>query len=190
MCDIMIAMTIDEKTLKESMNGYLAWMKAKQDKKKSKTYSVEAKRNITCKECKTVFVKSSYRGVYTGRSADFCSEKCSYEDRYSKWLEGTYETSDYRFTKAAVIRRHANKCKGCGINTHNGKPLTLEMDHIDGDYRNNSCDNLRLLCPNCHSQTDTYRSKNAGKGRKSHRNKLMSGVFKAFTPSFAFKNPT
>lgn len=46
-----------------------------------------------------------------------------------------------------------------------GHPLPLEVDHIDGDWRNNRIENLRLLCPNCHSTTDTYRGR--AKGRQS-----------------------
>lgn len=52
------------------------------------------------------------------------------------------------------------KCECCGNNgTYNNKKLSLELDHIDGDNSNHSLNNLRILCPNCHSQTDTYRSK-------------------------------
>jgi hypothetical protein len=43
------------------------------------------------------------------------------------------------------------------------EPLTLEVDHIDGDNKNNVRDNLRALCPNCHSQTDTWRGTNSRK---------------------------
>lgn len=48
------------------------------------------------------------------------------------------------------------ECEKCGISKWNDEPLTLHLDHIDGDSRNNKIDNLRLLCPNCHSQTDTF----------------------------------
>ncbi|KPC64874.1 HNH endonuclease signature motif containing protein [Streptomyces chattanoogensis] len=41
-----------------------------------------------------------------------------------------------------------------------GEPLPLEVDHVDGDWRNNRIENLRLLCPNCHSTTDSYRGRN------------------------------
>ncbi|MFC9298946.1 HNH endonuclease [Streptomyces sp. NPDC057011] len=55
------------------------------------------------------------------------------------------------------------QCQMCGIEpTWQGYPLPLEVDHIDGDWRNNQPDNLRLLCPNCHSTTDTYRGRAKG----------------------------
>lgn len=53
-----------------------------------------------------------------------------------------------------------NKCSECGIIEWNGKQINLELDHIDGVRGNHIFENLRLLCPNCHSLTDTYRSKN------------------------------
>lgn len=53
-----------------------------------------------------------------------------------------------------------NKCAICGVKEWNNKQLNLELDHIDGNRVNHELINLRLLCPNCHSQTDTYRSKN------------------------------
>lgn len=53
-----------------------------------------------------------------------------------------------------------NKCEICGINTWNSKPIELELHHKDGVRTNHSLDNLNLLCPNCHSQTETFRSKN------------------------------
>ncbi|MPY62009.1 HNH endonuclease signature motif containing protein [Streptomyces spongiae] len=46
-----------------------------------------------------------------------------------------------------------------------GEPLPLEVDHVDGNWRNNRLENLRLLCPNCHSTTDSYRGRNKGRAR-------------------------
>ncbi|WP_435969863.1 HNH endonuclease signature motif containing protein [Streptomyces sp. Qhu_M48] len=58
----------------------------------------------------------------------------------------------------------ANQCALCGNEAvWRGKPLPLEVDHIDSNWRNNRIENLRLLCPNCHSTTDSYRGR--GKGR-------------------------
>lgn len=50
---------------------------------------------------------------------------------------------------------------GCGVSdSWLGQSITLHLDHIDGDNRNNSLTNLRFLCPNCHSQTSTYSGRN------------------------------
>jgi len=53
-----------------------------------------------------------------------------------------------------------NKCCKCGIKDWNGEELNMELDHIDGDRTNHLLENLRMLCPNCHSQTPTHRAKN------------------------------
>ena len=53
------------------------------------------------------------------------------------------------------------KCAICGnIGEWNGKQLVLQLDHINGDHFDNRLENLRFLCPNCHSQTETFGSKN------------------------------
>ena len=54
-------------------------------------------------------------------------------------------------------------CVGCHRTEWRGRPIPLELDHIDGDRSNNELGNLRLLCPNCHAQTDTYRGRNVGR---------------------------
>ena len=52
-------------------------------------------------------------------------------------------------------------CSECGIyDKYNGKPLVLQLEHKDGDPKNNIITNLTFLCPNCHSQTDTYGGRN------------------------------
>lgn len=49
-----------------------------------------------------------------------------------------------------------NKCDICGLTNWLDKPIVLQLHHIDGNPNNNSLENLQLLCPNCHSQTDNY----------------------------------
>lgn len=61
--------------------------------------------------------------------------------------------------KARLIKECKSICTLCGIFSWKGSPLVMEMDHIDGNNRNNTRENLRLLCPNCHSQTPTFRNR-------------------------------
>ena len=53
-----------------------------------------------------------------------------------------------------------NKCECCGLTEWQGKPLICEIHHINGDITDNRIENLTILCPNCHSQTDNFRSRN------------------------------
>jgi hypothetical protein len=65
-------------------------------------------------------------------------------------------------------------CRDCKIdNTWNGKPLTLEIEHINGINDDNRKENLTWLCPNCHSQTNTYRNSN---NRRAGSLEAKSGV--------------
>lgn len=58
-------------------------------------------------------------------------------------------------------------CETCGIRTWLDKPISLELHHRNGDRSDNRLANLMLLCPNCHSLTDTYRGRNIGKGSRA-----------------------
>ncbi|MGW4228708.1 HNH endonuclease signature motif containing protein [Streptomyces sp. NPDC004980] len=70
-----------------------------------------------------------------------------------------------RLKRAMIAMGVAEHCARCGTGSvWRGRPLPLEVDHIDGNWRNNQPQNLRLLCPNCHSTTETYRGR--GKGRR------------------------
>ena len=54
----------------------------------------------------------------------------------------------------------SHECEECGISEWNGKAISLELDHVSGIRSDNSLENLKLLCPNCHSQTHTFRGRN------------------------------
>lgn len=51
------------------------------------------------------------------------------------------------------------KCECCGISEWQNKPITLQLHHINGNHYDNRLSNLKVLCPNCHSQTDNWGSK-------------------------------
>lgn len=55
------------------------------------------------------------------------------------------------------------RCCRCGLTEWLGQPIPLELHHKDGNKKNNSLDNLEILCPNCHYFTDTYKTKNRNK---------------------------
>ncbi|MGV9250814.1 HNH endonuclease signature motif containing protein [Streptomyces sp. NPDC003697] len=73
-----------------------------------------------------------------------------------------------RLRRALTESGVREQCALCGADgTWLGSPLPLEVDHIDGNWRNNRIGNLRLLCPNCHSATDTYRGRGKRRGKSS-----------------------
>jgi hypothetical protein len=63
----------------------------------------------------------------------------------------------------------------CSIETWNDKPIVLELEHKDGNSENNRPENLCLICPNCHSQTETFKGKNKGNGRHVRRTRYKEG---------------
>lgn len=111
------------------------------------------------------------------RKGKYCSNKCQveyqYNDYISEWkkgnkdgLSGKHWVSDY--IRRYLYEKYHNACSECGWNKTNPftKKIPLEIEHIDGDYTNNKEENLKLLCPNCHSLTPTYKGANLGNGRK------------------------
>jgi hypothetical protein len=93
--------------------------------------------------------------------AKFCSVKCQMAARqdevFKKIEDGNYTGLGRNSFKAYLVEKISPNCAECGQEPFwNGKKLTLDMDHIDGDRGNNVIENLRLLCPNCHTQTETW----------------------------------
>jgi len=81
------------------------------------------------------------------------------------WNRGKITNPSFEYAgkgnhKGFLIAEKGHKCESCSLEEWMGKPIALELDHIDGDNKNNVKENLRLLCPNCHSITDTWRGRN------------------------------
>lgn len=106
---------------------------------------------------------------------------CSKEQKIQCWLRGDLNITrsanngePKTFVKEYLIKSRGDACEECGFNKHGPFGSIIQMDHIDGNYLNNSLDNLKLLCPNCHAMTPTYGSRNKSGGR-TFRRKVGAG---------------
>jgi hypothetical protein len=117
----------------------------------------------------------------------FCDNHCQGEYEYrtyiERWFAGLetgrkgsfYALSDH--IRRYMRETYDEKCSQCGWAENH--PITdkipLTIDHIDGDVENCRPENLRLLCPNCHSLTETYGSLNRGKGKRpNHKGRYLT----------------
>ncbi len=83
----------------------------------------------------------------------------TWKDKYeNKLMEG--EKLHIQTIKKILMNKVNSCCEICGIFNWLENKISLEIHHIDGNNKNNNTNNLQILCPNCHSQTDNYRTKN------------------------------
>ena len=74
------------------------------------------------------------------------------------YLDNKQTTTSHRLRKRLIKDGlFEEKCCVCNLTQWNGKPIPLELEHVDGNHENNSLENLQILCPNCHAQTPTHR---------------------------------
>ena len=115
------------------------------------------------------------------RYGRYCSNKCQMDHKWQKQriIVEQDKLADLNLgvertgsiAKRFLIEKNGPKCFNCNwseVNVHTGK-VPIELDHKDGNCSNNKLDNLRLLCPNCHSLTSTYKGSNKGKNKTSER---------------------
>jgi|SRR5882672_2701725 len=140
----------------------------------------EAKILFCSRQCAATF-NNLKRGDKNRKNCLWCNNKtlnkmfCSYECTNSskkfrnneKFLQALKEgfVIDEDKMKELIILTKGRKCQVCNLDTWNGKPIPLELDHIDGNSENRIPENYRIICPNCHAQTPTFKGKNRGNGR-------------------------
>ena len=113
----------------------------------------------------------------------FCSNACQRalerREKTEQWLESGVATSagsrDH-YVRVHLYDEQGGRCALCGDSDEwMGFPLTLVLDHVDGDASNNRRENLRLVCPNCDSQLPTFKARNKGNGRAWRRQRYADG---------------
>lgn len=98
------------------------------------------------------------------------------EIRYKNLFETPIEELSHQLRRKRIILEQENQCNRCEIDTWLNEPLVLELEHKDGNSKNNTRENLECLCPNCHSLTDTWRGRN--KNKKSISDETLLEVLK------------
>lgn len=102
----------------------------------------------------------------------YCSLKCQQEYQFrirvAALENGTYRAYNCnKFIRKYLISKIGERCSRCGWSERHSKTgrVPVEVEHMDGNWENTRPDNLTLLCPNCHSLTETFRGLNRGRGR-------------------------
>ena len=81
------------------------------------------------------------------------------EARAAKFAARPFDELSKGSKRKFLIEEFNHTCQKCGNSEWNGLPIALELEHIDGNPKNNSKENLTIFCPNCHAQTTTWRRK-------------------------------
>lgn len=126
--------------------------------------------------CKAIRLKNSESTKKANANRDYKAQYNNLSEKAKQniaWNKGKYSV-DFSYNgrgnhKAVLIQERGHCCEECTVSIWNDKPITLELEHIDGDNKNNNKDNLKLLCPNCHSQTPTWRRAKKAYGKHNRR---------------------
>lgn len=116
--------------------------------------------------CINCNLEYNYGHSSTGK---YCSNKCNGEHKSKlhkdRWYRGVLTRVERPTLRRYLSEDRGYKCECCGISVWNGKEITLQVDHINGNSGDDSPSNVRLICPNCHSQTEFLGGRNKGNGR-------------------------
>lgn len=101
---------------------------------------------------------------FTGQRWNKNTDNSIYQKRYiPKLCEHSSLSSSNVKNLVYRLKLKENKCEKCGISEWQGNSINCELHHINGNPTDNRIENLQILCPNCHSQTDNFRSRNRSK---------------------------
>lgn len=104
------------------------------------------------------FCTAEYNWHPSQTKGKYCCRDCQITGTLAiKIQSGIYTRCNaYTYFKRTTVY----ECNECHVSDWNGKPLQLQIDHVDGNNKNNVVENLRYLCPNCHTQTETWGVRN------------------------------
>jgi len=141
------------------------------DKKCASAFSTKDKRDeISLKVSKALKGRKPAHNSGFKKGGEWVGRKFGPDDRIKavrickERREKLYETLSWddlpkMEKRRRILTAQNGKCLICGLSEWLGKEIGLEIDHINGIHSDDSKDNLRILCPNCHSQTPTYRNR-------------------------------
>src|ERR1035437_1967897 len=152
------------------------------------------KESLGSKKCKVICQECAKEYIATTRFGKFCSKICQITFNWKiniipEILNGECDNS--KRLKQYISEISGYRCSRCNIDEWDGEKLVLELEHIDGNSDNNYLSNLKLLCPNCHSLTPTFKGRNIGNPntkRKGMHRDIYKRAKKLYIDDFNPKN--